>query len=90
MLKSGEPERLRLRSLCGLRRRYPTTSDGLTGQAARDRVSPIGHERRQVTSDYTGGSIYAESQVQKHFRLLRSGVLKSALRQSDFGAMTEM
>jgi len=31
-------------------------------------------ERRQVYLDYTGGSIYAESQVQKHFDLLRSGV----------------
>src|SRR4029077_18072945 len=25
--------------------------------------------------DYTGGSLYAESQLQKHFELLRSGVL---------------
>ena len=32
-------------------------------------------ERGQVYLDYTGGSSYAESQLQKHFELLRSGVL---------------
>ena len=32
-------------------------------------------ERAQVYLDYTGGSLYAESQLQKHFDLLRSGVL---------------
>jgi len=32
-------------------------------------------ERGQVYLDYTGGSLYAESQLQKHFELLRSGVL---------------
>ena len=32
-------------------------------------------ERGQVYLDYTGGSLYAESQLQKHFDLLRSGVL---------------
>jgi molybdenum cofactor sulfurtransferase len=31
-------------------------------------------ERGQVYLDYTGGSLYAESQLQKHFELLRSGV----------------
>src|ERR1700719_1953694 len=31
-------------------------------------------KRRQVYLDYTGGSLYAESQLQKHFELLRSGV----------------
>jgi molybdenum cofactor sulfurtransferase len=29
----------------------------------------------QVYLDYTGGSLYAESQIQKHFELMRSGVL---------------
>ena len=29
----------------------------------------------QVYLDYTGGSLYAESQLQKHFELLRTGVL---------------
>src|ERR1700686_5068044 len=32
-------------------------------------------ERGQVYLDYTGGSLYAESQLQRHFELLRSGVL---------------
>ena len=32
-------------------------------------------EHGQVYLDYTGGSLYAESQLQKHFELLRSGVL---------------
>jgi molybdenum cofactor sulfurtransferase len=32
-------------------------------------------EHRQVYLDYTGGSLYAESQIQKHFELMRSGVL---------------
>src|SRR5271169_1199181 len=32
-------------------------------------------ERGQVYLDYTGGSLYAESQLQKHFDLLRAGVL---------------
>jgi len=31
-------------------------------------------ERHQVYLDYTGASLYAESQLQKHFELLRSGV----------------
>jgi molybdenum cofactor sulfurtransferase len=32
-------------------------------------------ERGQVYLDYTGGSLHAESQLQKHYELLRSGVL---------------
>ena len=32
-------------------------------------------EQGQVYLDYTGGSLYAESQLQKHFDLLRSAVL---------------
>src|SRR5260221_5513388 len=31
-------------------------------------------EGREVYLDYTGGSLYAESQIEKHFELLRSGV----------------
>src|SRR5712672_496713 len=31
-------------------------------------------EHRQVYLDYTGGSLYAESQIEKHFELLRSAV----------------
>ena len=29
-------------------------------------------ERHEVYLDYTGGSLYAESQLQKHFEMLRS------------------
>lgn len=32
-------------------------------------------ENHQVYLDYTGGSLYAESQIQRHFELMRSGVL---------------
>jgi molybdenum cofactor sulfurtransferase len=32
-------------------------------------------EHAQVYLDYTGGALYAESQIQKHFELMRSGVL---------------
>src|ERR1700693_772853 len=32
-------------------------------------------ERGQVYLDYTGGSLYAESQLEKHFEMLRSDVL---------------
>lgn len=32
-------------------------------------------DRGQVYLDYTGGSLYAESQLQKHFEMLRAGVL---------------
>ena len=31
-------------------------------------------EWHQVYLDYTGASLYAESQLQKHFELLRSGI----------------
>ena len=31
-------------------------------------------ERHQLYLDYTGASLYAESQLQKHFEILRSGV----------------
>jgi hypothetical protein len=31
-------------------------------------------ERQEVYLDYTGASLYAESQLQKHFELLRSGI----------------
>jgi selenocysteine lyase/cysteine desulfurase len=32
-------------------------------------------EHDQIYLDYTGGSLYAESQIQKHFELMRTGVL---------------
>ena len=75
MLKSGEPERLRIGEACAdFVERYPS----YLGTDLLDRLRATEYrrldERRQVYLDYTGGSIYAESQVQKHFDLLRSGV----------------
>ena len=75
MLKSGEPERLRIDEACAdFVERYPS----YLGTDLLDRLRATEYrrldERRQVYLDYTGGSIYAESQVQKHFDLLRSGV----------------
>ena len=47
-------------------------------------------ERGQVYLDYTGGSLYAESQLQKHYELLRSGVLGNPHSASPASvAMTE-
>ena len=47
-------------------------------------------ERRQVYLDYTGASLYAESQPQKHFELLRSGVFGNPHSASPTSvAMTE-
>src|SRR6266436_5013083 len=75
MLKSGEPERLRIDEACAdFVERYPS----YLGTDLLDRLRATEYrrldERRQVYLDYTGGSIYAESQVQNHFDLLRSGV----------------
>ncbi len=47
-------------------------------------------ERSQVYLDYTGGSLYAESQLQKHHELLRSSVLGNPHSASPASvAMTE-
>ena len=50
---------------------YPKTAD-------LDRIRSIEYrrldEQKQVYLDYTGGSLYAESQLEQHFALLRSGV----------------
>jgi molybdenum cofactor sulfurtransferase len=47
-------------------------------------------ERGQVYLDYTGGSLHAESQLQKHFDLLRSGVFGNPHSASPASvAMTE-
>ena len=75
MLESGEPERLQTDEACAdFVERYPSylRTDLL------DRLRATEYrrldDRRQVYLDYTGGALYAESQVQKHFDLLRSGV----------------
>jgi molybdenum cofactor sulfurtransferase len=75
MLESGEPERLQTdEAYADFVERYPS----YLGTDLLDRLRATEYrrldERRQVYLDYTGGSIYAESQVQKHFDLLRSGV----------------
>ena len=47
-------------------------------------------EGGQVYLDYTGGSLHAESQIQKHFEMLRSGVLGNPHSASPASvAMTE-
>src|ERR1044071_2256128 len=54
--------------------RYPDYA----GTAALDRLRAADYDRLdrqgQVYLDYTGGSLYAEKQVEQHFALLRSGV----------------
>jgi len=46
--------------------------------------------REQIYLDYTGGSLHAESQLQKHFEMLRSGVLGNPHSASPASvAMTE-
>jgi molybdenum cofactor sulfurtransferase len=47
-------------------------------------------ERGQVYLDYTGGSLHTESQIQKHFEMLRAGVLGNPHSASPASvAMTE-
>jgi molybdenum cofactor sulfurtransferase len=75
MLESGESERLQTDEACTeFLERYPSylETDLLDRLRATDyrRLD----ERRQVYLDYTGGALYAESQVRKHFDLLASGV----------------
>ena len=54
--------------------RYP----GYVETALLDRLRATDYrrldERHEVYLDYTGASLYAESQLQKHFELLRSGI----------------
>ena len=54
--------------------RYP----GYVKTASLDRLRASEYrrldEQRQVYLDYTGGSLYAESQLQRHFEMLRSSV----------------
>jgi molybdenum cofactor sulfurtransferase len=76
MAESGAQERLQVEEACAdFVSRFPgykktTLLDDLRATEYR-RLD----ERGQVYLDYTGGSLYAESQLQKHFELLRSGVL---------------
>src|SRR6202521_2356548 len=75
MLESGEPERLRTDEACAdFVARYPSYLE--TDLLDRLRATEYRRldEQRQVYLDYTGGSLYAESQVRKHFELLQSSV----------------
>jgi molybdenum cofactor sulfurtransferase len=74
MPKSGAPENLQLdKAFWDFVARYPgyATTDLLDELRATDyrRLD----EASEVYLDYTGGSLYAESQIEKHFALLRSG-----------------
>ena len=75
MLESGAGERLQTdEAYADFIERYPSYVE--TGLLDKLRASEYRRldERRQVYLDYTGGSLYAESQLQKHFELLRSAV----------------
>ena len=75
MLGSGESEKLQTDEACAnFVERYPSYLE--TGLLDRLRATEYRRldERRQVYLDYTGGALYAESQVRKHFDLLASGV----------------
>jgi len=75
MLESGDSERLQTDEACAdFVERYPSYLE--TGLLDRLRATEYRRldDRRQVYLDYTGGALYAESQVRKHFDLLASGV----------------
>ena len=61
-------------AFAGFSARYPTYA----ATAAIDRLRATGYRRLddlgQVYLDYTGGSLFAESQLEEHMHLLRSGV----------------
>ena len=75
MLESGSQEKLQVEeAYADFVERYPShietdLLDQLRGTEYR-RLD----ERRHVYFDYAGDSLYAESQFQEHFELLRSGV----------------
>jgi len=74
MPKNGAPENSRLdKAFLDFAARYPgyATTDVLDQLRATD-YSRL-DKAREVYLDYTGGSLYAESQIEKHFALLRSG-----------------
>jgi molybdenum cofactor sulfurtransferase len=75
MAESGTEERLRVEeAYSGFIARYP----GYKKTALLDELRATEYrrldERGQIYLDYTGGSLYAESQLREHFELLRSGV----------------
>jgi molybdenum cofactor sulfurtransferase len=75
MLESGADERLQTDEACAdFVERYPSYLETHLLDKLRATEYRRLDERRQVYLDYTGGSLYAESQLHKHFDLLRSGV----------------
>src|ERR1039457_749170 len=75
MLESGADERLQTdEAYADFVERFPSFLE--TDLLDRLRATEYRRldERRQIYLDYTGSSLYAESQLQKHFELLRSGV----------------
>jgi len=74
MLESGTHEQQAGESYTDFAARYPSYA----GTELLDKLRATEYrrldEQRQVYLDYTGGSLYAESQIQKHFELLRSTV----------------
>src|SRR5882672_6993455 len=75
MQKSGAPEKLQAdEAYLDFVERYPGYLETLLLDRLRSSEYRRLDERRQVYLDYTGGSLYAESQLQKHFELLRSAI----------------
>jgi molybdenum cofactor sulfurtransferase len=76
MAESGTEEKLQLEEACAdFVARFPDYKKTALLDELRATEYRRLDERGQVYLDYTGGSLYAESQLQKHFELLRSGVL---------------
>ena len=75
MLESGADEKLQTdEAYADFVERYPSYLETHLLDNLRATEYRRLDERRQVYLDYTGGSLYAESQLQKHFELLRSRV----------------
>jgi selenocysteine lyase/cysteine desulfurase len=75
MAKTGANETLRLdESYADFIARYPGYADTAVLDKLRATEYRRLDEQGQVYLDYTGGSLHAESQLEKHFELLRSAV----------------
>src|SRR6202521_5731597 len=74
MLESGTHEQRADESNADFAARYPSYAETELLDKLRATEYRRLDEQRHVYLDYTGGSLYAESQIQKHFELLRSTV----------------
>src|SRR5579872_373162 len=75
MMEMGAQEQLRLEEAYGgFVERYPGYLETHLLDHLRATEYNRLDERRQVYLDYTGGSLFAESQLKKHFDLLHSSV----------------